>query len=107
MRNALVILLVSSVSSVPLVANAIGSDIEPSSNYVAPASNTPLDGDNSLLPVQGKDLALTPADGVGAPAAAPQASVVEAIPTPTAFQAGGVLLMVLIAGRFIRRLRSA
>jgi hypothetical protein len=32
--------------------------------------------------------------------------VVEAIPTPTAFHAGGMLLIAMIAARFFRKVRT-
>ena len=35
----------------------------------------------------------------------PENSVVEAIPTPTAFHAGGALLLLIIISRFIRKPR--
>ena len=65
MRNALIILLVSSVSSVAPVAKATASDIESASSYAAPVASAPLDGDDTLLPVAGRDLPLTAGDGVG------------------------------------------
>ncbi len=41
------------------------------------------------------------------PSVSPQASAVEAIPTPTAFHAGVLLLGLIALGRFVRRLRWA
>ena len=59
--------------------------------------------DNQLLPVKGSDLPLPTV--VGNLSSGPQDSIVEAIPTPTAFHAGAVLLLALVSIRFIRKLR--
>ena len=41
------------------------------------------------------------------PVVGPQSSVVEAIPTPTAFHAGGFLLLLIAGTRFFRKFRWA
>jgi hypothetical protein len=101
MRNALFILLVSGMSAVTAKA---ATDVQPVSIYATPSVSV-VDDTSDLLPVRGRDLPLTAPTVQGTNQAAPQSSVVEAIPTPTAFQAGVVLLLALACGRMLRKLR--
>jgi hypothetical protein len=106
MRNALLIAVVAILALGVSVTRAavdgpLGAD---PSGYVLPSENA-ADA-NGLLPVPGQDLPLTAASPSGL-SSAPQASVVEAIPTPTAFQAGVVLLAGLALVRGVKKLRLA
>jgi hypothetical protein len=108
MRNALYILLTTSLASGVLVANAATGDAQAGSVYSSSANTALVQDASPFLPIRGRDLPLSSnVDAVGATAAAPQASTVEAIPTPTAFQAGSVLLLALAAGRTFRKFRIA
>jgi len=112
MRNALLILSVISLISTACLASATASDSSvpgQTSVYAPPLSargDFSVAGDQQLLPVHGSDLPLSSANGTsGTSASSPQVSVVEAIPTPTAFHAGGLLLVIIFAGRYFRKLR--
>jgi hypothetical protein len=106
MRNALLQISLIGASLVPTLAYASQPDIDQSVLVPAPASIYSLDLDHQLLPVKGSDLPLSTSTAAsGTKANGPQASVVEAIPTPTAFHAGGVLLIAMFAARYFRKLR--
>ncbi len=72
----------------------------------------------SLLPARGSDLPLAPTamDNAGGISRGPRpasaedsavdSSMVEAIPTPTAFQTGLFLMSALVLGRWMRRVQS-
>jgi hypothetical protein len=111
MRNALYILLAAGVSTGAVAAQAASVETPVSSSAslsVPVAANGDISMDAPFLPVRGRDLPLSTAvTSAGSPQSVPQASVVEAIPTPTAFQAGGVLLLGLAAARSFRKLRIA
>ncbi len=103
MRNALLIGLFASLAMGVPVTLAVAGDSS-NSVYTTPVSDA-TDGSNALVPVEGVDLPLTAASGGGQSSSAPQASVVEAIPTPTAFQAGAVLLAGIALARGVKKLR--
>jgi hypothetical protein len=104
MRNALLIGLFASLAMGVPVTFAVTGDSS-NSVYTTPVSAA-MDGSNALLPVQGVDLPLTASSVGGLPSAAAQASAVEAIPTPTAFQTGMVLLAGMALVRGAKKLRS-
>ncbi len=58
-----------------------------------------------FLPVDGADLPLTSSDG-GSDRLTLTAPSVQAIPTPTAFEAGSVVLAAVVATRAARRLAN-
>lgn len=113
MRNTLLLVLAVAVTTLlwadtiqavsPTVAN------EPSiyaPRTLPPGSiPTPAD-DGQLLPVRGADLPLPTAAG-GSVSNGPQDSVVEAIPTPTAFHTGAFLILSILAVRWVHKLRRA
>jgi hypothetical protein len=105
MRNALMMFLLAFVA-LGVVAARVASADTSISNYAAPLPDNGVDS-ASLLPLHGQDLPLTASDVGGSSSSAPQASVVEAIPTPTAFQAGAVLLAGLAVVRGVKKLRLA
>ena len=110
MRNALLNLSLIGMSLVPTLALASQPDIaQPvtvSTPVAAPVSAYAPDLNQQLLPVRGSDLSLSTASATnGTSSTGPQASVVEAIPTPTAFHAGGLLIIAMIAARYFRKLR--
>jgi hypothetical protein len=125
MRNALVILSLGSVFALSRLAVAGPVDFAPTAdtktsqpeNHSAYASvltttafSDSRDKDSAtnreLLPVNGSDLPLPSAvsNSTGS-SGSPQASVVEAIPTPTAFHAGVFLLIAMFTARYFRKLR--
>ena len=106
MRNAFQLFSVVGLLSVVGVSSAAEPSItQPSgSSIYAPALPSADSGINDLLPVRGSDLPLAGPTGL-AGASASGTQVVEAIPTPTAFQAGSVLIAGILAVRFIRKLR--
>jgi len=82
-----------------------------SSIYAVPALGQGIasqDDRAGLLPIRSSDqpraLIL---DQSGRQPAAPQVSIVEAIPTPTAFHAGAILLLAIFLTRCFRKLRWA
>jgi hypothetical protein len=105
MRNALYILTAACILSPAMIARA-AEPVTVAFQYGNATAGVPLVSDAPFLPVRGRDLPLSSAlDGSGSPQSSPQASTVEAIPTPTAFHAGGVLLLGLAAARSFRKLR--
>jgi hypothetical protein len=108
MRNALKILLVGGVFLVCNFEQAKATDA-PSSIYATPITTSPAvprEDEPGLLPMRASEPVQVPVVDLSAQAAVPQASV-EAIPTPTAFHAGGALLAVILLGRGVRKLRWA
>ena len=111
MRNALFILVVGGLFSVGFIDAANAADALSPSIYAIPVSGQgtlPQYDQRGLLPIRYDDQPQAPLlDQTGRQSAAPQASIVEAIPTPTAFHAGGLLLLVIFLSRFVRKLRWA
>ena len=106
MRNALTILIVGSVLSVGSFEQSKAADV-PSSIYAVPVTNSPSiprEDEPGLLPMRASERVQMPVADLSDQATVPQASV-EAIPTPTAFHAGGALLVVILLSRFVRKLR--
>jgi hypothetical protein len=76
--------------------------------YAAPLTSGDFAQNQSLLPIRGIDLPVVNAVDAGTDVhEAPADPPVEAIPTPTAFQAGIVVLTILCIGRLYRKLRRA
>jgi hypothetical protein len=108
MRNALKIIVVSGVLTVVCLEKAKAADIPPPSVYATPVTSSnvvPQEGDSGLLRVRTSNLPpITYPDQTGNSASTP---AVEAIPTPTAFNAGVFLLLVIFLGRCFRKIRWA
>jgi hypothetical protein len=105
MRNALSTAVIVSVMLCPILAN--GAQSAPISLYAASLSDPNaglLDTQPRLLPLEGTSATLS-STGERDLRSDVQTSPVEAIPTPTAFQAGWVLLLVIFVSRFIRKPR--
>ena len=112
MRNALSILVVGGLLSIISVdAAQAGEGVPSPSVYAMPVAGqtvVPQDDEQGLLPSSYNGLQQVPmVSQNGRQSGAPQASIVEAIPTPTAFHAGGFLLLLIFVGRFFRKLRWA
>ncbi len=111
MRNALKILVFTGLSIGLLAKNVAAVETQPSVNqpvsvYAMPAVTAVVDDTHSLLPTEGRDLPLISTATVGTSDTVNQTTV-EAIPTPTAFQAGVVLLLGMAAVRIGRHVRTA
>jgi hypothetical protein len=76
--------------------------------YAVPVSRDELSLNGRLLPIQGADLpVVTTVDTDAALRQAAVPSPVEAIPTPTSFQAGLLVLGLIALARLVRRVRRA
>jgi hypothetical protein len=109
MRNAPAIFLVGGLLSICSFEESKAADAVSPTIYATPATGSaviPRDDEPGLLPMRASDRVSLPVVDLNGPAAVPQASV-EAIPTPTAFHAGGALLVVILLSRFFRKLRWA
>jgi hypothetical protein len=102
MRNALLILLLCGLILGSVSSKVFAEGTASPTIYAAPVTASALD--DSLLPANGRDLPLTGTVANGLAPTGSQATV-EAIPTPTAFQAGSVLLIAVATGRVARRLK--
>ena len=104
MRNALTILVVGGVLSVGGLEESRAADTA-TSVYAIPleAHTIPRDDEPGLLPMRVSDRVQIPV--IDRADIAPQASAVEAIPTPTAFHAGGALLGMILIRRLVRKVR--
>jgi hypothetical protein len=109
MRNALRILVVAGVLSVLGFEQSKASDVVPNSVYAAPVQThaaIPGEDEPGLMPMRASDHQPIPVIELNDRATVPQATV-EAIPTPTAFHAGGALLVGIALTRVYRKLRRA
>jgi hypothetical protein len=122
MRNALIILsvfLFVFTAGLTHVIAAVSDSAATSSVYAMLVYGIPLSDrspqsqtathsyDQQLLPVRGTDLPLPSGTSLTTTGDSQQVSAVEAIPTPTAFHAGAVLLLTIFAVRLFRKLRFA
>ncbi len=108
MRNALFILVIAGLLSVAHANVAPAADVPISSVYAIPVANQSESADApGLLPTADDGEQHSPLVSQTAPQSAPQASIVEAIPTPTAFQAGVFLLLLIMVVRGLRKFRWA
>jgi hypothetical protein len=115
MRNALILFVLLPICGLVSSARAdVASDAAHLSVYATPiaghdSSAAGLNAeDTSLIPVRYPGVAQTSlADQTPVSVALPQSSTVEAIPTPTAFHAGGLLLVLIFVTRCVRKLRWA
>jgi hypothetical protein len=117
MRNALLVLLFVVLSSSASFAEMPAERVVATSLYATPlrnpAPNDVTDGTlpedakyQSLIPVRDEALSsATLVDESPVSASLPESSAVEAIPTPTAFHAGGCLLLLILLSRCIRKVR--
>jgi hypothetical protein len=113
MRNALKIIAFVGVLSVVGFEQSKAADaplpIIPSSIYAVPVDDKagiPRADEPGLLPLRASDRVQLPVMEFSDRAAVPQATV-EAIPTPTAFHAGGTMLVGILLFRVLRKLRWA
>jgi hypothetical protein len=91
-------------------AEAVGSGYSKapvaSNTANAPDDIPTPDNMGQILPVHGADLPAPPSTELGDQSTdTTGTSVVEAIPTPTAFHAGAVLLFLIVLGRSFRKRR--
>ena len=109
MRNALFIAVLGTLFSNGFIDQVKADEAPPASIYAIPAVSSGMqDAQPGLLPIRDGDRLSAPVlDPTGRQSALPQASVVEAIPTPTAFHAGGILLLAMFLVRCFRKLRWA
>jgi hypothetical protein len=108
MRNALKIIVVSVALTLVCLEKAKAVDVSSPSVYAAPINSPnvfPQEDDPGLLRTRTSNLPpITSADQAATSSSTP---AVEAIPTPTAFNAGVFLLFIIFVGRCIRKIRWA